>query len=223
MIVALLSDIHANVVALEAVLRDLPEVAGIWVMGDTVGYGPDPADTLALLRERGATLIAGNHDRAVATGEGLELFNGAARAAAERHRAWLGATDRDFLGALPVSLEPAAGYSICHGSPRDPLWEYVFDARTAGYAMAGLAAPRCCVGHTHIPATFRVGDRKLMINPGSVGQPRDGDPRSSYALLDVDLATVDFHRVGYDIAQTQRRMRALKLPEMLADRLTFGL
>ncbi len=223
MIVALLSDIHANVVALEAVLRDLPAVAGIWVMGDTVGYGPDPADTLALLRERGATLIAGNHDRAVATGEGLELFNAAARAAAERHRAWLGAVDRDFLGALPVSLEPAAGYSICHGSPRDPLWEYVFDARTAGDAMAGLAAPRCCVGHTHVPATFRVGDHKLMINPGSVGQPRDGDPRSSYALLDVDRATVDFHRVGYDIAETQRRMRALKLPEMLADRLTFGL
>ena len=93
MIVALLSDIHANVIALEAVLRDLPEVSGIWVMGDTVGYGPDPAPTLALLRERGATLIAGNHDRAVATGEGLELFNAAARTAAERHRAWHGGRD----------------------------------------------------------------------------------------------------------------------------------
>ena len=223
MTVALLSDIHANVVALEAVLRELPDGVAIWVMGDTVGYGPDPADTLALLRERRATLIAGNHDRAVATGEGLELFNAAARRAAERHRAWLGGVDRDFLAALPVSLEPITGYSICHGSPRDPLWEYVFDARTAGYAMAGLAAPRCCVGHTHVPATFRVGDAKLMINPGSVGQPRDGDPRASYALLDTERAAVDFHRVEYAVAETQRRMRALKLPEMLADRLTFGL
>jgi diadenosine tetraphosphatase ApaH/serine/threonine PP2A family protein phosphatase len=223
MIVALLSDIHANLVALEAVLHDLPDVEAIWVMGDTVGYGPDPADTLALLRERRATLVAGNHDRAVATGEGLELFNSAARTAAERHRSWLGAADRDFLAALPVTLEPAAGYSICHGSPRDPLWEYIFDARTAAYAMAGLAVPRCCVGHTHVPATFRIGDSKLMVNPGSVGQPRDGDPRASYALLDVDRAIVDFRRVEYAIGETQRRMHELKLPDMLADRLTFGL
>jgi len=223
MIVALLSDIHANVIALEAVLRDLPDVSEIWVMGDTVGYGPDPAPTLALLRERRATLIAGNHDRAVATGEGLELFNAAARTAAERHRAWLGGADRDFLAALPVTLEPAAGYAICHGSPRDPLWEYIFDARTAAYAMAGFAAPRCCVGHTHVPARFPVGDTKVMINPGSVGQPRDGDPRASYAVLDTERATVDFHRVAYDIPETQKRMRALKLPDMLADRLAFGL
>jgi len=221
--VALLSDIHANLVALEAVLADLPNVESVWVMGDTVGYGPDPADTLALLRERGATLIAGNHDRAVATGEGLELFNSAARTAAEQHRAWLSAADRDALAALPLTFEPAPGYSICHGSPRDPLWEYIFDARTAAYAMAGFAAPRCCVGHTHVPATFRVGETKVMINPGSVGQPRDGDPRASYALLDVERGTADFHRVAYDVAETQKRMRALKLPDMLADRLAFGL
>jgi len=107
--------------------------------------------------------------------------------------------------------------------PRDPLWEYIFDARTAGFAMAGLAVPRCCVGHTHVPATFRVGDTKVMINPGSVGQPRDGDPRASYALLDVERGTADFHRVAYDVIETQKRMRALKLPDMLADRLAFGL
>jgi diadenosine tetraphosphatase ApaH/serine/threonine PP2A family protein phosphatase len=221
--VALLSDIHANLVALEAVLADLPNVESVWVMGDTVGYGPDPADTLALLRERGATLIAGNHDRAVATGEGLELFNSAARTAAQQHRAWLSAADRDALAALPLTFEPAPGYSICHGSPRDPLWEYVFDTRTAVGAMAGTGALRFCVGHTHVPATFRGGDGKLMINPGSVGQPRDGDPRASYALLDLAGATVDFRRVDYDVKETQRRMRALKLPGMLVDRLSFGL
>jgi diadenosine tetraphosphatase ApaH/serine/threonine PP2A family protein phosphatase len=221
--IALLSDIHANLVALEAVLADLPPVAAIWVMGDTVGYGPEPADTLALLRERRATLIAGNHDRAVGTGEGLELFNVAARTAAERHRSWLGAADRDFLAALPLTLAPADGYFLCHGSPRDPLWEYVFDSRTAAFAMAGLAVPRCCVGHTHVPAIFPTGDGKVMINPGSVGQPRDGDERAAYALLDVEAVTVDFRRVEYAIAATQRRMRELGLPEMLADRLTFGL
>jgi predicted phosphodiesterase len=89
--------------------------------------------------------------------------------------------------------------------------------------MAGLVAQHCCVGHTHVPARFPVGDAKVMINPGSVGQPRDGDPRASYALLDVDRATVDFHRIAYDVPETQKRMRALKLPDMLADRLAFGL
>ena len=222
MTVALLSDIHANLVALEAVLHDLPAVDALWVMGDTVGYGPDPADTLALLRERGATLVAGNHDRAVGTGEGLELFNSAARTAALRHREWLGAADRDFLAALPLTLD-VSGYALCHGSPRDPLWEYVFDARTAGLAMADTPATRCCVGHTHVPATFRTSDGKLMINPGSVGQPRDGDPRASYALLAVGAGTLDFRRVQYDIDETQRRMRGLKLPAMLSDRLSVGL
>jgi len=221
--VALLSDVHANLIALEAVLADLPAVDAIWVMGDTVGYGPDPADTLALLRERGAWLVAGNHDRAVATGEGLELFNPAARAAAIAHREWLGAEDRDVLAAMPLTVEPAAGYTICHGSPRDPLWEYVFDARAASFAMTDLATARCCVGHTHVPATFRTGDGRVMINPGSVGQPRDGDPRASYALLDPLTADVRVRRVDYDIAETQRRMRARKLPAMLADRLSLGL
>ena len=222
MTVALLSDIHANLVALEAVLADLPPVDALWVMGDTVGYGPDPADTLALLRERGATLVAGNHDRAVATGDGLDLFNSAARTAAQLHRSWLGVADREFLEALPLTLSPAAGYVICHGSPRDPLWEYVFDARTASLALAGVAAARCCVGHTHVPATFHTGDGKAMINPGSVGQPRDGDRRAAYALLEVTGGSVDFRRVEYDIRETQRRMRARKLPELLADRLGFG-
>ena len=221
--IALLSDVHANLVALEAVLADLPPIEALWVMGDTVGYGPDPRDTLALLRERGATLVAGNHDRAVATGEGLALFNPAARAAADLHRTWLSAEDRDLLAALPVTLEPADGYFVCHGSPRDPLWEYVFDERTAAQAMAATAATRCCVGHTHVPAVFRTGNGRVMINPGSVGQPRDGDPRSSYALLDLATGRVDLRRVAYDVRETQLRMRARALPDVLADRLDFGL
>lgn len=223
MTVALLSDVHANLVALEAVLGALPAVEAIWVMGDTVGYGPDPKDTLALLRERGAVVVAGNHDRAVATGRGLELFNPVARTAAERHRSWLGAEDRDLLASLPLTLEPAEGYEICHGSPRDPLWEYVFDARTAVAAMAASGATRCCVGHTHVPARFVTGEGRVMVNPGSVGQPRDGDPRASYALLDAGTGDVTFARVAYDVGETQKRMRKLGLPEMLADRLGVGL
>lgn len=222
MTVALLSDVHANLVALEAVLRVLPPVEAIWVMGDTVGYGPDPQDTLALLLERGALIVTGNHDRAVSTGQGLELFNPAARAAAERHRSWLSAEQRDLLESLPLTLAPAAGYEICHGSPRDPLWEYVFDARIAAAAMTATSAARCCVGHTHVPARFVTGDGKVLINPGSVGQPRDGDPRAAYALLDVGTANVSFERIEYDVGETQRRMRARGLPEMLAERLRFG-
>jgi len=188
-----------------------------------VGYGPDPADTLALLHERSAVLVAGNHDRAVATGEGLELFNPAARAAAELHRAWLSAADRDALAALPLTLEPRSAYAMCHGSPRDPLWEYVFDEGAASLAMAGVTAARCCVGHTHVPATFHIGDGRTMLNPGSVGQPRDGDPRAAYALLEPETGAVEFRRVDYDIKTTKRKMRERRLPEMLADRLSFGL
>ena len=222
MTVALLSDVHANLVALESVLRALPPVDAIGVMGDTVGYGPDPVDALALLRERGARIVAGNHDRAVATGLGLELFNPVARAAAELHRSWLSAEQRDLLGELPMTLEPADGYLICHGSPRDPLWEYVFDERTAVLSMAATVAPRCCVGHTHVPARFVTGDGRAMINPGSVGQPRDGDPRAAYALLDTGTGLVTFERVEYDIALTQRRIRDRGLPAFLADRLAAG-
>ena len=222
MTVALLSDVHANLVALEAVLGALPAVEAIWVMGDTVGYGPEPADTLALLRERGARIVAGNHDRAVGTGGGLELFNPYARSAAEQHRSWLNGEDRDLLASLPLTLAPADGYEICHGSPRDPLWEYVFDARIATTAMGGTAAARCCVGHTHIPARFATGDGRVMINPGSVGQPRDGDARAAYALLELATAAVVFERVAYDVGKTQRRMRARGLPEMLVERLRFG-
>ena len=222
MTVALLSDVHANLVALEAVLRALPPVEAIWVMGDTVGYGPDPQDSLALLIERKALIVTGNHDRAVSTGQGLELFNPVARAAAERHRSWLSAQQRDLLASLPLTLVPAEGYEICHGSPRDPLWEYVFNARIAAAAMTATSAGHWCVGHTHVPARFVTGDGKVLVNPGSVGQPRDGDPRASYALLDVAAATVTFERVAYDVRETQRRIRARGLPEMLAERLTFG-
>jgi len=237
--VALLSDVHGNLVALEAVLAALPPVEQLWVTGDTVGYGPDPSDVLALLRERGALLVAGNHDRAVATGAGLELFNHHAADAARLHTSWLSAEERDLLAALPETAERAA-FTLCHGSLRDPLWEYVFTPGAAAACLERAATAHGCCGHTHVPAFFggdgtplghvQPGDgasfdlpKRALVNPGSVGQPRDGDPRAAYALVELDASRVTFRRVRYDVAETQRRIHARGLPGILADRLAYGL
>lgn len=275
--IALLSDVHGNLVALEAVLAAVGRVDTIWVTGDSVGYGPDPSDVLALLRERGARVVAGNHDLAVATGAGLELFNPHAAAAARLHHRWLSAEERDRLAALPLTLEADGstdqrfGFTLCHGSLRDPVWEYVLSARQALTTMRLAATPCCAIGHTHVPALFRSAagatrpaaegyellaaeplvatagsfvagrpialEGRMLVNSGSVGQPRDGDPRASYAVLDTDAGdpggspredqritgTLTFERASYDVRETQRRMRARGLPDFLADRLAVGL
>ncbi|HET9809585.1 MAG TPA: metallophosphoesterase family protein [Candidatus Limnocylindria bacterium] len=236
--IGLLSDIHANLVALEAVLAALGKVDALWVTGDTVGYGPDPGDTLALLRERGALLVQGNHDRAVATGEGLEFFHDRAADAAKLHQRWLSSEDRDALAALPTVVR-ADRFTLCHGSLRDPLWEYVTTARVAGATLKLAETDHCCNGHTHIPALFQLAgdnarathiteatayrlEERTLINAGSVGQPRDGDPRAAYAVLDTEAGTATFYRASYRIDETQRRIRARGLPEMFAERLAFG-
>ena len=236
--VALLSDVHANLVALEAVLAALEPVDAIWVTGDTVGYGPDPSDVLALLRERGAVLVQGNHDRAVATGEGLDYFHDQAARAARRHREWLSAEERDVLAALP-QVRTVDDFTLCHGSLRDPLWEYVTTVSAASATVERATTPFTCCGHTHLPAVFQSDGgvlratvpaagrtyplaRPALLNPGSVGQPRDGDPRASYAVLDTSGGTATFYRASYRIDETQRRIRARGLPEMFADRLAFG-
>lgn len=218
--IALLSDIHANLAALEAVLAALPKVDRIWVMGDSVGYGPDPSEVLALLRERDALVVAGNHDLATATGEGIDMFNAYAAAAVKAHRSWLSAEERDRLASLPLTTE-ADGFTLCHGSLRDPIWEYVMSEAQAAATLKLAKTPHCCNGHTHVPAVFRLGDR-MLVNPGSVGQPRDGDPRAAYAILDAATATVRFERAAYDVAETQRRIRRRGLPDFLADRLAIG-
>ena len=235
--VALLSDIHANLVALEAVLAAVGAVDAVWVTGDTVGYGPDPADVLALLRERRATLVQGNHDRAVATGDGLDLFHDRAADAARMHAAWLSAEDRDALAALPTVIREER-FTLCHGSLRDPLWEYVTTRAEAQATIALATTPYTCCGHTHVPAMFVTEGARMraftptaekpyplgvgtLLNPGSVGQPRDGDPRAAYAILD-DGGSVTFYRASYQIDETQRRIRSRGLPEMFADRLAFG-
>ncbi|HUQ40976.1 MAG TPA: metallophosphoesterase family protein [Candidatus Limnocylindrales bacterium] len=240
--VALLSDVHANLQALEAVLAAVDADGrpdALWVTGDTVGYGADPSDVLALLRERGATLLQGNHDRAVATGEGLEWFHERAAQAARSHAEWLSAEERDFLKELPLVSE-VDRFTLCHGSLRDPLWEYVTDAAVATASLALSKTPFACNGHTHVPALFgRVGaelrfvpsrpdlaytlGETAVLNPGSVGQPRDGDPRAAFVVVDTAAATATFRRVGYEILEAQRRIRARGLPEMFAERLALGL
>lgn len=236
--VALLSDVHANLVALEAVLAAIGRVDAIWVMGDTVGYGPDPSDVLALLRERRAVMVAGNHDQAAGTGEGIELFNMHAAVAVRLHRSWLSAEERDALAALPLT-RALEGFTLCHGSLRDPLWEYVISPVQAQATLRIASTAHCCNGHTHVPAVFRsagghaaavpIGarhaialDASCLVNPGSVGQPRDGDPDASYALLDTSALDVTFERATYDVAETQRRIHARGLPAILADRLSVG-
>lgn len=239
-VIALLSDIHANLVALEAVLAEIDRtegITGIWVMGDTVGYGPEPSAVLESLRAREAVLVAGNHDLAVATGEGLEAFNGVAAQAAIRHRELMSADERDHLAALPTVLE-TSGVTLVHGSLRDPLWEYVWDADAARASLARAATALSCNGHTHVPAVFRLdaarvsgrpgagtvalGQGRALVNPGSVGQPRDRDPRASWALFDAGAGTVRFMRTAYDIAATQRAIHARGLPAFLAERLASG-
>ncbi|HTD63220.1 MAG TPA: metallophosphoesterase family protein [Verrucomicrobiae bacterium] len=236
--VGLLSDIHANLVALESVLAEMGPVDALWVCGDTVGYGPDPSDVLALLVERKATIVAGNHDRAVAAGEDLDFFNPPAAVAAKMHQAWLTSAERDLLAGLPRTLE-TGGVTLCHGSLRDPLWEYVTNPRSAAASLALARTAHCCAGHTHVPSLFRADAKgqpgrvqyetpyplapRAFVNPGSVGQPRDGDPRAAYAVLDLAPGTVTFHRSPYQFAQTQRRIRERGLPSIFADRLAFGL
>jgi predicted phosphodiesterase len=236
--VGLLSDIHANLIALEAVLAAVGKADALWVTGDTVGYGPDPGDTLALLRDRKALLVQGNHDRAVATGEGLEYFHDQAAEAARLHQQWLSRADRDALEALPTIVK-ADGFTLCHGSLRDPLWEYVTTTSAADATLRIADTKHCCNGHTHVPALFHLTaegvrethiapgiayalDERTLINAGSVGQPRDGDARAAYAILDTNAGNVTFYRVSYRVDETQRRVRARGLPEMFADRLAFG-
>ena len=240
--VALLSDVHANLQALEAVLAEIDakvHAEVLWVTGDTVGYGADPSDVLALLRERGAVLVQGNHDRAVATGEGLDWFHDRAAVAARLHTKWLSAEERDYLGALPLTAT-IERFTLCHGSVRDPLWEYVTTASAAAASLEQATTPFACNGHTHVPALYvehhgevrvtvlREGvphplTPRAMLNPGSVGQPRDGDPRAAYAVLDTQEGTATFYRASYQIDEAQRRIRARGLPEMFADRLALGL
>jgi diadenosine tetraphosphatase ApaH/serine/threonine PP2A family protein phosphatase len=239
--VAVVSDIHSNLHALEAVLAaieaDAPDE--LWCLGDLVGYGPRPNGCCAAIAERADVCLAGNHDLAVRGTIHLAEFGGEAAVAAGWTRNVLEADAQ----ALLDRLEPegaAHGVALYHGSARDPIWEYVLDDEAALATLELAAFPLVLVGHSHValqiverdkleggvaPAgtELAVGGSRALLNPGSVGQPRDGDPRAAYLLLDLDAQRAAFRRVEYDIERTQREMREAGLPEMLAARLALGL
>ncbi len=237
----IVSDIHSNLEALESVIDDANGSGGfdeVWALGDVVGYGPDPAGCIELLRRHDAKCVAGNHDLAASGKMGVEQFNRYAAEAARWTAGQLGRTEVEYLRGLPLRLE-MRGFTAVHGSPRDPVWEYVVNSAAALAAFEDIETRLCLVGHSHVPfvcrlengapafrlATGRPEDLKegrAIVNPGSVGQPRDGDPRTSYAVYDSDSEAITHYRVEYDIPATQRKMHERGLPEYLAERLTYG-
>ena len=211
----------------------------MWCLGDVVGYGPNPNECVELVRQHAAICLAGNHDWAAAAKMDLVAFNPDAVRAITWTRQQLTGENLGFLASLPSMLRQGQT-TLAHGSPRDPIWEYVLSVRAAHENFARFDTACCLVGHTHRPAVFRqaegtikqllpgsdwslaTGTGRFIINPGSVGQPRDGDPRSSYLLLDTAAQTVRFMRVAYSIEETQNRMLLAHLPARLITRLEFG-
>jgi diadenosine tetraphosphatase ApaH/serine/threonine PP2A family protein phosphatase len=298
---AIFSDVHGNLDALQAVLQDLDlvmrqsgrRIDQYWCLGDVVGYGPQPAECLRLVRARCTVCIPGNHDWAAVGKLDFEDFSGTAAESAAWTRAKLGKADLQYLEWLPPTV-PIGEFTLAHGSPSNPIWEYLTSEDTAAPNFAYFDSRYCVVGHTHLPTVFaqpvtgglphrrvtpRFGDRKVkvalamatpggpsrssleagefaftssqglvtapcwrwsptpglfrvppnyraIINPGSVGQPRDGDPRASYVIYDSDLGGFEFRRVAYNVAEVQRKIQMYGLPrevaELLAARLATG-
>lgn len=239
MLVAVLSDIHSNAYALEAVLDGIGPVDQLWVLGDIVGYGPHPDQVAERLRSAGVIAVQGNHDAAVLGRIPTDTFNEQARRAVEWTARTISATTREWLAALPDERVEGE-FTLVHGSPRDPLWEYLLSIPAARLNLAAFTTPYCLVGHTHYPVVFRddqgqvealvagdgarlvIDERRCILNPGSVGQPRDGDPRASVMLLDTARHEAEWRRFDYPITLVQRDIRQAQLPGSLADRLEMG-
>ena len=241
--IAVLSDIHGNLHALEAVLesigRDEPDA--VWCLGDLVGYGPRPNRCCTLVADRADICLIGNHDLGVLGRLDLEDFSPDAAASARWTTSILENEPRRYLESLePQSDQGELG--LYHASARDPVWEYVLTPFAALASFATSQARVLLVGHSHVALAFGLAERRLattiapagteldlsgdgrwILNPGSVGQPRDGDPRAAWLLLDLDAQRADYRRVEYDIARTQEEIRARGLPEPLAERLAHGI
>ena len=244
--VAVLSDVHANLHALQAVLAEV-DAGGfdeLWCLGDVVGYGPAPNECAALVRERATLCLAGNHDLVVIGKIPMIAFADDAAAAAIWTQRTLNDDSRTFLEQLePLATRP--GVELFHGSPRDPVWDYVLTEDAARESFAATSEPLVLVGHSHITLEIAseglrllggtadggkrvdLGGLRRLLNPGSVGQPRDGDPRAAW--LELDKPAVDdqagwatFRRTEYPVELTQAEMREQGLPEILAERLARG-
>jgi diadenosine tetraphosphatase ApaH/serine/threonine PP2A family protein phosphatase len=241
--VAVISDIHANWHALEAVLeaveREQPDE--LWCLGDLVGYGPRPNPCCAAIERRADLCLAGNHDLGVLGELDLSDFTGDAVVAARWTRSVLAEGSRVYLESLE-STGRVDGVELFHASPRDPVWDYVLSAEAAIAALELTQAPLVLVGHSHVPLAIvqtdgsvlagglapegteaELGTGRFLINPGSVGQPRDGDPRAAWLLLDFEARRAFFRRVEYPVESTQEEIRERGLPDALAERLARGL
>lgn len=239
----ILSDIHSNLEAFEAVLEDAGSVDQVWCLGDVIGYGPDPNACVALLRSLPHLCIAGNHDWATLGKLDLRDFNSDARDANLWNREQLTRESLAYLEDLGESLVEG-DFTLVHGSPRHPIWEYIIYPPTALANFEFFDTPVCLVGHTHTPAIFRLNTNggeetcenlisvlnsplslkqgRIIVNPGSVGQPRDGHPEASYAILDTEAFTVEHRRIAYPVEKTQAKMMEHGLPMRLAVRLGYG-
>jgi predicted phosphodiesterase len=239
---AILADIHANLAAFEAVLEDIRQKGGvdeIWCLGDIVGYGPDPGECIELLRKLKPVCVAGNHDLAAIGRIELSYFNPAAAAACQWTATQLSPSHVLYLESLPLTVEKG-DFLLVHGSPVEPALEYVMSASVAARNFPVFQSPFCLVGHTHAPVAFKeekgtcstvqlspgiglvLGKNRMIINPGGVGQPRDGDPRASYAIYESEGRMLRLYRIPYDISATQDKMMQARLPIQLVTRLEVG-
>lgn len=242
---AIISDIHANLPAFEAVMAQIDSAApdAVWCLGDTVGYGAQPNECVELVRERAALCLAGNHDLGVLGAIDIATFSPAAAQAARWTREVLTSEARSFLESLEASNEEH-DVGLYHASPRDPVWEYVLWPEQAGECIAKQPKRVSLIGHSHVALAFRsrsdeepertqgsqagdgtvlaIGEDRWLLNPGSVGQPRDGDPRAAWLELDTDSWQATYRRVEYDVERTADSIQQAGLPEHLGRRLFIG-
>ena len=237
MLCVVLADIHGNLEAFEAVIKHAEaqgDIDYIWCLGDIVGYGPDPGLCVQMLRSYPHVAVAGNHDWAATGKLSTDDFNPDAAAAVRWTGQHISEDDILYLQNLPLQVV-REGFTLVHGSPRYPVWEYLFSFPDARYSFPMFHTSYCLVGHTHVPIlfgegggaesfpdTFSLGEERLIINPGGVGQPRDGDSRASYAIYHIERRTLSHHRVPYDIERTQSKMVEQALPLKLSVRLGLG-
>ena len=239
---AVLADIHGNLAALEAVLEDIlirGNVDEVWCLGDIVGYGPQPTECIKLIQQKTCVCVAGNHDLGVAGKLDLTPFNTLALEAIKWTEQTLNPVDIRYLADLPLTVKKDS-FTLVHGSPRDPANEYILTSSTAERNFEAFETQYCLVGHTHAPAAYKLEtagvthvnlragiglvmkEHRIIINPGAVGQPRDGDPKASYGIYDSDGGMFRLYRVKYDVRATQDAMVKAGLPIQLVARLGEG-
>jgi len=239
---AILSDIHGNLEALQSVLKELDRIGydALIVLGDVVGYGADPSECIEIVKRRGAIVVKGNHDEAVVNVEERRFMNIYAKEAIEWTTSKLNEAQKIWLKNLPYRISPDDDFEITHAEWENPEnWTYIFDEYEAKYQFKFLEKETGFYGHTHIPAIFqrdREGNvtkldqnelyllrgHKYMINPGSVGQPRDRDWRASFGIFDTDEKYFELHRIEYDVKTAMKKIIDAGLPEALAYRLEIG-